>query len=72
MDVDKLCPNCLEIVDMGLGIQAVSVGIPALSIFRSMTEEDTCLFSTVPWWSLYTCLRHLILLPLVSLAKKIW
>ena len=40
MDVDKLCPTGLEIVNTALGSQAVSVGIPALSIFSSVMEED--------------------------------
>lgn len=41
MDVDKLRPKCLEIVNTALDIQVVSVGIPILSIFSSMMEEDT-------------------------------
>ena len=73
MDVDKLRPKCLEIVNTALDIQVVSVGIPILSIFSSMMEEDTCLFFSFPWWSSYACLRLLILLSLVwSLAKENW
>ena len=39
MDVDKLCSNCLEIVNTALGIEAVSVGVPTLSIFSSMMRK---------------------------------
>ena len=70
MDVDKLCPTSLEIVNTALGSQAVSVGIPALSIFSSVMEEDPCLFFTFPWWSSYARPRHLILLPQFDLLPR--
>lgn len=73
MDVDKLCPTCLEIVNTALGIQTVSAGVSALSIFSSMMEEDTCLFFTFSWWSSYASLRHFnsVILSLISCQENV-
>lgn len=43
MVAEKLHPICLEMMNMAVGSQVVSVKIPVVSMFSSVMEEDTCL-----------------------------